>query len=949
MFKTKNYTYRHIGPDEAEKREMLRTLGLETIDELIAETVPDNIRLDKPLNLPEPVTEAELSEELNRLAGKNTRHRAFIGYGYYPSEMPGVIRRNILENPAWYTAYTPYQAEISQGRLEALINYQTMLTELTGLDLANASLLDDATAAAEAMLMMYNLRDRAQKKAGVNRFFVSENIFPHIKSVIETRAKFKGIEIITGNLAKFEGGDEFFGAIWQYPAADGSIEDQKAIIDRFKEKSIKTAVIADLMALVLLEPPGHLGVDIVTGSTQRFGLPVFYGGPHTGYMVTKSEYKRQMPGRIIGISIDAQGRPAYRMALQTREQHIKREHATSNICTSQVLMAILNGMYAVWHGKEGLQEIARDIHRKTLRLYESLKQGGFEVSDKPFFDTIVVKADKEKIKTLAGKAGLLFNYFSANPDEVMISLDEMTTEADLRKIIEVFSAYAGKEIPLADQTDEIIPGNLLRKDDFLKQEVFRKYRSETALMRYIKKLERKDISLTHSMIPLGSCTMKLNAASELFQLTNPLWTDIHPFVPEENARGYRELFKRLESYLAEITGLPYVSLQPNSGAAGEYTGMTIIKAYFEHKGESNRNVVLIPASAHGTNPASAVMVGMKVVVIKTLANGNIDLADLEAKVKENADNLAAFMVTYPSTHGVFEKDIIKMTELVHRYGGLVYMDGANMNAQVGLTSPAKIGADVCHLNLHKTFAMPHGGGGPGVGPVAVNEKLKDFLPSHALVKTGGKYGRQVASAPWGSALLMMISYAYIRLLGPEGLKQASETAILNANYLETLIDRFFPTLYKGEKGRVAHEFIADLRPFKEYGIKEIDVAKRLMDFGYHAPTVSFPVHGTLMIEPTESENKAEMDRFAEAMEAIYREILASKPDDPDNPLRQAPHTEEMVTADVWFHRYSRKQAAFPLPWVAENKIWPSVARIDDAYGDRHLHCTCDPVEAYVEK
>ncbi len=948
MLKTKYYIHRHIGPGEREITAMLEALGLESLEDLLYETIPDEIRLQEDLNLPGSLTEEELEADFEDMAGRNRVFRSMIGYGYYGTKMPGVIRRNILENPSWYTAYTPYQAEISQGRLEALINYQTMLVELTGLDLANASLLDDATAAAEAMLMLYHLRDREQKKAGIKKFFVASNIFPHIAEVIRTRARFKGIELITGDIETFEPDENFFGAIWQFPSRTGELFDNRPLIEKFQEAGIKTAVIADLLALTLMTPPGHQGADIVVGGTQRFGLPMAYGGPHTGYMVVKSEYKRQMPGRIIGLTVDAQGNKAYRMALQTREQHIKRENATSNICTSQVLMAIINGMYAVWHGREGLQEIARHVHRQADRIARMLETAGIKQLNKTFFDTVRFKADVERLKILALDKGLNFNYFEGG-NTVLISTDELTTDQDLEKIAEVISAYSGNFISVPSVEALSIPENLLRDDRFMSQAVFNNYRTETSLMRYIKQLERKDLSLTHSMIPLGSCTMKLNASAEMFPLTDSRWANIHPFVPRNQAEGYRELFGRLEHYLGEITGLPYVSLQPNSGAAGEYTGLTVIKSYFEKNGQSQRDIALIPASAHGTNPASAVMAGMKVVVIKTTEQGNIDVEDLEEKARRYADRLAVFMVTYPSTHGVFEKEIVKMTEIVHRHGGLVYMDGANMNAQTGLTSPAKIGADVCHLNLHKTFGMPHGGGGPGVGPVAVTEPLKDFLPNHVLVETGGHEGHQVASAPWGSALLMLISYGYIRLLGPEGLKKSSEIAILNANYLENKIGRFFPTLFKGEKGRVAHEFIADLRAFKEKGITVMDVAKRLMDYGYHAPTVSFPVAGTMMIEPTESENKAEMDRFAEAMESIYREITEVAPGYSDNPLKNAPHTQEMVTADVWFHAYSRKQAAFPLEWVKDNKFWPSVTRVDDAYGDRHLHCTCAPVESYAEK
>ena len=945
--KTHRFTYRHIGPSEEEQQEMLSFLGLKDLDALIYETIPDEIRLDKALDLPPAMTEYELADHMDTLAGLNKRFRSFIGYGFYATHLPGVLRRNILENPAWYTSYTPYQAEISQGRLEALINYQTMLTELTGLDLANASLLDDATAAAEAMLMLYNMRSRQQKKQNINRFFVSRNLFPHIAEVIKTRAYFKGIELVFGDEETFQPDETFFGAIFQNPGRTGEVKDLEGIIKKWKEREIKTVVVADLLSLALLTPPGRMGADVVVGNTQRFGLPLFYGGPHTGFFVTKSEYKRYVPGRIIGVTRDKFGKQAYRMALQTREQHIKRDHATSNICTSQVLLAVLNGMYAVYHGKEGLQEIAQHVHKQAVKLKKGLESLGLNVKNHKFFDTVQVVISPEKVRQIAEGKQLNFNYFEK--DAVLISTDELTTDEELKKIIEVFEEIAGKKTRIPQDVSMEIPEKLLRKDDFLHQEVFQKYRSETALMRYIKSLERKDINLTTSMIPLGSCTMKLNAASELFYLTDPRWADIHPFVPREQAQGYAKLFERLEKDLAEITGMDAVSLQPNSGAAGEYAGLVAVKSYFEDKGEHQRNIALIPASAHGTNPASAVMAGFKVVVVKTTDQGNIDVEDLTQKAEKYADELGVLMVTYPSTHGVFEKDIVKITETVHRYGGLVYMDGANMNAQTGLTSPAKIGADVLHLNLHKTFAIPHGGGGPGVGPIAVKSFLAPYLPSHVLIKTGGEKGRQVASAPWGSAGVMSISYAYIRLSGADGLKKMSEIAILNANYLEKKISPYFPTLYKGEKGRVAHEFIADFRPYKSNGIQVMDVAKRLMDFGYHAPTVSFPVAGTLMIEPTESENKEELDRFAEVMKKIFEEIQQCEPENTDNPLVNAPHTQEEVTAEMWFHGYSRKEAAFPLKFVAENKIWPSVARVDEAFGDRHLHCTCDPVEFYADE
>ena len=947
--KTKSFYARHIGPREEEVREMLDVLGLPSVDALIDQAVPADIRLKKPLELPEPVTEEQWLRHIREAGQKNRPGRSFIGYGFYGTHLPEIIRKQILENPAWYTAYTPYQAEISQGRLEALLNYQTMLTELTGMELANASLLDDATAAAEAMLMLYNLRSRAQKKAGVNKFFIDRSVFPHIKSVLKTRAKFKGIEWVEGDVAEWEPTEAFFGAVWQNPNAEGHIRDDKAIYEKLAEAGIKTAVITDLMALTLLEPPGHKGADVVVGSTQRFGLPLYYGGPHTGFFATREKYKRHVPGRIIGVSVDRQGKPALRMALQTREQHIKRENATSNICTSQVLMAILNGMYAVYHGPEGLKEIGEHIHRQAARLHAALRHAGVETDTEAFFDTVrFFVPDRDKLRAKADEKGLYFNYF--DPDgAVMISTDELTTDEDLEKILQIIGEHLNRNLVLPADVPSSIPENLLRRDEWMSHRVFHDYRSETELIRYIKRLENKDLSLVHSMIPLGSCTMKYNAPSELAPLGDPQWTDLHPFMPPEKAQGYREALENMENLLKEITGLDAVSFQPNSGAAGEYAGLITIKSYFEDKGEPHRTVALIPASAHGTNPASAVMAGMEVVVVDTTESGNIDIRDLEEKARQYADRLAVFMVTYPSTHGVFEEDIRKMTDIVHRYGGLVYMDGANMNAQMGLTSPAEIGADVCHLNLHKTFAVPHGGGGPGAGPILVKEFLKDYLPSHALVPVGGKKGYQVAAAPYGSAIIPLISYGYILMSGAEGLKKAAETAILNANYLETRLDPYFPTLYKGARGRVAHEFIADVRPFKEKGIQVTDVAKRLMDYGFHAPTVSFPVAGTLMIEPTESETKAELDRFIESMLSIYDEIMEADPENEDNPLKNAPHTLEMLTADMWFHGYTRKKAAYPLDWLYERKYWPSVARVDEAYGDRHLFCTCAPLEAYREK
>ncbi len=942
---TNKFIFRHLGPRPDEIPQMFQTIGVDSMEQLIYETIPDNIRLQKELDLPPAMTEPEFMAHIENLAAKNKIFRSFIGMGYYATTMPGVIQRNILENPSWYTSYTPYQAEISQGRLEALLNYQTMLTELTGMELANASLLDEATAAAEAMGMFYNLRDRKQKKSGVNKFFVGKNVLPQTMAVLETRAHTLGIEIVKGIFNQIELDDSFFGALVQYPMKHGKVVDFSDFIDSAHDAGVKVAVAADLMALVLLKPPGHWKADAVVGTTQRFGLPLAYGGPHAGYFATRNEYKRYIPGRIIGVTIDAQGKKALRMALQTREQHIKRDKATSNICTAQVLLAVLSGMYAVYHGYEGLREIAQHIHNQAKKLNKALNDLGFETLHKHFFDTVLVKADAESIRQLAEAQQLNFNYyFGAN--KIGISIDENTTDSELNKILKVFAG--NRSLPELSADYQAIPQNLIRTDKFLQQEVFNRYRSETEMMRYIKRLERKDISLTQSMIPLGSCTMKLNASTEMFPVSWASWNNIHPFVPVDQVEGYRQVIQNLKKYLAEITGFDAVSLQPNSGAAGEYAGLLAIKKYHESRGEANRNIALIPASAHGTNPASAVMAGHKVVVIKTTAEGNIDVDDLREKAEKYSKNLSVFMVTYPSTHGVFESAIKEMTEIVHKNGGQVYMDGANMNAQVGLTNPAIIGADICHLNLHKTFAIPHGGGGPGVGPIAAKKHLADYLPSHPLIKTGGKYGSAVAAAPFGSILVSLISYAYIRLAGPDGLKKATEFAILNANYLEALLKDYYPVLYTGERGRAAHEFIADCRPFKEKGILVGDIAKRLMDYGYHAPTVAFPVHDTLMIEPTESEGKTELDRFAQAMISIWHEIQAVDENNSDNVLKNAPHTEEIVTADLWFHQYSRKQAAFPLDYIRENKFWPAVSRVDDAYGDRNLHCTCDPIETYIE-
>jgi len=943
--KTNKFIYRHLGPQKKDLPEMLKTIGVASIDQLIYETIPDDIRLKQGLNLPPALTEQEFMIHISQLANQNKLYRSFIGYGYYATTMPGVIQRNILENPGWYTSYTPYQAEISQGRLEALLNYQTMLTELTGMELANASLLDEATAAAEAMMMLFNARTRKQKKSGVKRFFTDLDIFPQTMAVLETRADALDIEIVKGDYQTAMIDETYFGAFVQYPAASGKVSDYHEFTQKLDNHDVKFVVAADLMALTILKPPAEWGADVVVGSTQRFGLPMAYGGPHAGYFATKEIYKRYIPGRIIGVTIDAQGKRALRMALQTREQHIKREKATSNICTAQVLLAVLSGMYAVYHGPEGLKEIGQNIHNLTKKLYYGLIELGYKPVHKQFFDTLLIPVAVDKVKPAAENKEINFNYFHGD-NLVGISLDENTTKEDLKNILEIFAF--GKQIPSFDKDIDVLPEDVIRNDNFMSQEVFNRYQSETEMMRYIKKLERRDLSLTHSMIPLGSCTMKLNASTELFPISWDKWQALHPFVPEEQAQGYQKVIKNLEKYLKEITGLDAVSLQPNSGAAGEYAGLLAIRKFHQSRGEAHRNIALIPASAHGTNPASAVMAGHKVVVIKTTDEGNIDVNDLKEKAEQYRDSLSAFIVTYPSTHGVFESAIKEMTQIIHDNGGQVYMDGANMNAQVGLTSPGIIKADVCHLNLHKTFAIPHGGGGPGVGPIAVKKHLAEFLPSHPLIKTGGHNGQTFAAAPYGSILVSLISYAYIRLLGPDGLKKATEYAILNANYLEALLKDYYPVLYTGERGRAAHEFIADCRSFKEKGITVMDIAKRLIDYGYHAPTVSFPVHDTLMIEPTESESKTELDRFANAMISIWKEIQEIKEDELDNVLKNAPHTEDILTADVWFQQYSRKKAAFPLDYIKENKFWPAVSRVDDAYGDRNLHCTCDPIDSYVD-
>lgn len=944
------FALRHIGPRQENTPEMLKTIGVDSIEQLMYETIPDDIRIDQPLDLPSGLSEQEFAEHIDRLAQKNKRFKTYIGLGYHATNLPAVIQRNILENPGWYTAYTPYQAEIAQGRLEALLNFQTMVSDLTGLELANASLLDEGTAAAEAMTMLYSVRERAKKKAKANKFFVSEEVLPQTLAVLKTRSRPLDIELVIGNHEDFDFSEAFFGALLQYPGKTGQIYDYAGFIKKAQENEVKIAVAADILSLVKLRAPGDMGADVVVGTTQRFGIPMGYGGPHAAYFATKTAYQRHVPGRIIGVTKDRDGNFALRMALQTREQHIKRDRATSNICTAQVLLAVMAGMYAVYHGPTGLKYIADKVHRSTVQLNETLKALGYKQKNSLFFDTLTIKADAQKVKEIAESAEI--NFYYPDAESVSISLNETTSQTDLNNITAVFAQAASKtKVELADKAEDLLENSsVARNTDYLTHEIFNSYRSETELMRYIKKLERKDLSLTHSMIPLGSCTMKLNAASEMLALSNPQWGNIHPFVPFDQAQGYQEMLGGLEKQLSVITGLAATSLQPNSGAQGEFAGLMTIRAYHESRGDDHRNICLIPASAHGTNPASAAMAGMKVVVVKSAENGNIDVEDLREKAEKHKDNLSAIMVTYPSTHGVFESAICEITKIVHDNGGQVYLDGANMNAKVGYSHPGKIGADVCHLNLHKTFAIPHGGGGPGVGPICVAEHLKPFLPSNPIVKTGGENSlASISAAPYGSALVCLISYGYICMLGKEGLAQATEYAIINANYIKARLEKHYTTLYSGERGRAAHELIIDCREFKNKGIEVMDIAKRLIDYGFHAPTVSFPVAGTLMIEPTESESKAELDRFCDAMISIRQEIEEASAEDENNVVRNAPHTLEMLTADEWNLPYSRQKAAFPLDYVRENKFWAAVRRVDDAYGDRNLMCTCPPIEEYMDK
>ncbi|WP_370391840.1 aminomethyl-transferring glycine dehydrogenase [uncultured Winogradskyella sp.] len=946
---TTSFALRHIGPSPEEQKAMLNTIGVTSIEQLVSETVPEEIRLKKALVLDEAMSEQEYLEHIYELSQLNQIFKSYIGLGYHPTNLPAVIQRNILENPGWYTAYTPYQAEIAQGRLEALLNFQTMVIDLTGMEIANASLLDESTAAAEAMSLLFAVRDRSQKKAGINKFFVSNQVLPQTLSLLQTRAIPIGIELVVGEENDFDFSDDFFGAILQYPGKHGEITDIETFIKTANANGIKVAVAADILSLIKLEAPGKFGADVVVGTTQRFGIPMGYGGPHAAYFATKEAYKRDIPGRIIGVTRDMNGNRALRMALQTREQHIKRDKATSNICTAQVLLAVMAGMYAVYHGPKGLEFIADKVNASTSTLEKQLRALGLDQINTNYFDTIQLKAKAADVRAIAERHKV--NFFYPDEDTVTISLNETTSIADINTILEIFEAYTGQSVEKVSelQKGNAIPEKLKRQTPFLTAEVFNSYHSETELMRYIKRLERKDLALNHSMISLGSCTMKLNAASEMLPLSWSSWGNMHPFVPVEQAKGYTTVLSALEKHLTEITGFAGTSLQPNSGAQGEFAGLMVIRAYHHSRGDDHRNICLIPSSAHGTNPASAVMAGMKVVVTKASEDGNIDVEDLRAKAEMHKENLAALMITYPSTHGVYESAIKEITKIIHDNGGQVYMDGANMNAQVGLTNPGNIGADVCHLNLHKTFAIPHGGGGPGVGPICVAEQLVPFLPSNPIIKTGGEKAiTSISAAPFGSSLACIISYGYIKMLGSEGLKKATEVAILNANYIKERLEGYYDTLYTGEHGRAAHEMIIDCRAFKAHGIEVVDIAKRLMDYGFHAPTVSFPVAGTMMIEPTESENKAEMDRFCDAMISIREEIEAISKEDTNNVLKNAPHTLDMLTADEWLLPYTREKAAFPLDYVKDNKFWPTVRRVDEAFGDRNLICSCAPIEDYVE-
>lgn len=946
-----NFKDRHIAPNEADTKAMLQTIGVKSIDELIDQTVPAAIRLKQPLNLPKAKSEVDYLTTLKQTASLNKVFKSYIGQGYYDTITPGVILRNVFENPGWYTQYTPYQAEIAQGRLQALLNFQTMVIDLTGMEIANASLLDEGTAAAEAMFMQYSLR----KKEQGNKYFVSDAIFPQTIDILKTRANPFGIELVIGNHETFEPTAEFFGAVVQYPAGNGEVYDYSNFANTLHAQSVKLTVIADILSLTLLTPPGEWGADVVVGTTQRFGVPMGFGGPHAAFFATKDEYKRSIPGRIIGVTIDSNNNYALRMALQTREQHIRRDKATSNICTAQALLAIMAGFYAAYHGPKGLKAIAERTHGLTVALSESLKAIGYKVNTRAYFDTIEVELGdlKDAIHKDCLDNNINLNY---KGDKATISLDETTNFEDVTLLVRIFSkvkAIATDSIVVVENVSTTIPASLQRTSEYLTHPVFNSHHSEHEMLRYIKSLETKDLSLCHSMIALGSCTMKLNATTEMIPVTWPEFSKIHPFAPNDQVLGYYNVFDELDKWLSEITGFAAMSFQPNAGAQGEYAGLMVIRVYHQDRGDHHRNIALIPASAHGTNPASAAMAGMKIVVVKSTDKGEIDVEDLRAKAKEHAENLSCLMVTYPSTHGVFEESIIEICNIIHENGGQVYMDGANMNAQVGLTSPANIGADVCHLNLHKTFCIPHGGGGPGVGPIGVAAHLVPYLPGHAVVNIDkGKSIHAVSAAPWGSASILLISHAYIAMMGADGLTSATKYAILNANYMKARLEQHYPVLYAGANGRCAHEMILDCRSFKNFGIEVVDIAKRLMDYGFHAPTVSFPVAGTLMVEPTESEPKHELDRFCDALIAIRNEIAAienGSADKLDNPLKNAPHTATTVTGNEWNHSYSRQTAAFPLPYVAAYKFWPSVGRVNDSHGDRSLICACPPLESYVEE
>jgi len=947
---TEKFEDRHIGPRPSDLPEMLKTIGVDSLETLISKTVPAGIRLPRPLNIGEPMSESAFLEMLKGKAAKNKIYKNYIGMGYYGTHTPGVILRNIMENPGWYTQYTPYQAEIAQGRLEALLNYQTMIIDLTGMEIANASLLDEGTAAAEAIHMFL---EQAPKGQGM-KFFVDEDIFPQTQDILITRSEPIGVELVFGNYKTYSPDTTYFGAVVQYPNDKGSIEDYRDFVQKCKVHNVKTCFVADILSLTVLTPPGEMGADCVVGSTQRFGVPMAYGGPHAAYMAAKDEYKRQMPGRIIGVSIDRNGNRALRMALQTREQHIKRQNATSNICTAQVLLSIMAGMYGCYHGPDGLKKIACRVHALASELARGIEATGslYKVLNQHFFDTLYIEVPSaETLKSHAEAAGINLRYFDAT--HVGVSADETTTTEDINALLQLFSkSIGGNAVQLGDTAQSRIPAALQRTSNYMLHPVFNTLQSEHEMLRYIRGLESKDLSLCHSMISLGSCTMKLNATSEMIPVTWPAFNALHPFAPSNQTVGYKEIIDELYRDLCEITGFAAMSLQPNAGSQGEYAGLMVIREYFKDCGESHRNIALIPSSAHGTNPASAVMAGMEVVVTACDERGNIDLNDLKAKAEQYKDRLACLMVTYPSTHGVFESAIKYITAMIHQYGGQVYMDGANMNAQVGLTSPGMIGADVCHLNLHKTFCIPHGGGGPGMGPICVAAHLAPYLPGHTVIKTGGeKAMHAVSAAPWGSASILLISYAYIKMMGGKGLTNATEWAILNANYMKARLEAEYPVLYSGEHGFCAHEMILDTRKFKtSANIEAADFAKRLMDYGFHAPTVSFPVGGTLMVEPTESESKQELDRFCDAMLSIreeIREVEEETADKEDNVLKNAPHTAYEIASDTWSHEYGREKAAYPAPFVAAKKFWPSVARVNDTYGDRNLVCACLPMEAYM--